>query len=55
MYMEDLNTTFSDILDTIYNDLGIDENDDDTYDLIYNTLMPVLEKLAGYPDYRNYN
>lgn len=57
IYMEELqsiaSTTVEDIED-LFKDSGVDLSEVQV-DTLYDELVPLLEKLAGYPDYRNYN
>ena len=57
IYMEDVQAITGIILEYIANDLAINdlamssEEEDDLFEYLSN----MVEKLAGYPDYRNYN
>lgn len=57
MYMEDIQSITSDILDILEsklkdNSLELDMKQEDA---IYALILETLDKVAGYPDYRNYN
>ena len=50
--MDDVNDLFTDIITKVGDTLGINVDDDAIYDELYEEMMPILERLARYPEYR---